>query len=199
MCIFQLEYERCFGYLEWIGDSDFSKFANECTLIKSTGYGLKLLIGFMMTDRFNVARILRQQKRERVQFIEFGPQTLHEEDRNCLICRQKMGLEPLEGRGEACIEMVICCGQYIGAACLKKWLHMDNFATKRCPHCRQNLSRPFLVKLFGNESSHEHDFDDNDPANLIADEFQQPLSRSGLVNEATIAEEESLDDFQMEG
>lgn len=50
----------------------------------------------MMADRAHIVRNAREQKRREIMFIEVDPRSPEENERECLICQDEMGVEDAE-------------------------------------------------------------------------------------------------------
>jgi hypothetical protein len=175
---FNRQYEEAFGYIEEKKNSDLGVVQDGTVIITSTGYGAKLVLGLMMGDRVQVAREIRKQERYLIGLLEVDHTGLKEDEKHCPICQDEMGVENLDGVKETCVEMAVCCGQYFGEICLKTWFseYSNDGSTKTtCPYCRSNVPQPLLYKFLGwdDDESDGNDTDDNDPAQLIALDYQQ--------------------------
>ncbi|RDL39548.1 uncharacterized protein BP5553_03888 [Venustampulla echinocandica] len=182
---FQQAYELMYGKIE-DSRSILGEPRDEIPHIRSTGHGAKLLLGLMMTDRLRVFCRLRTLERMEIGFRELEVKDLEQDSRKCPICQDEIGVQDVDGSKESPIVLVICCGQIIGEACLKRWL-LDRYDETRdsCPICRFEFPKSFLNKLLGEDWYDEWDFpdegldaDDYEIINLISPSPNPPSSPS---------------------
>ena len=169
---FQTAYEGVFGLIEDSKPTTFGEGKNSTVYIRSTGYGVKVLLGLLMADRLHVVERKRREERERISFIKVEASCLPEDSKVCPICQDEMGIKTPEGTVEDPLRLVICCDQHIGESCLKAWLgeQLPGHDQPRdtCPVCRFTYPSSFREKLFegDNESENEDDVEDT----LLAEE-----------------------------
>ncbi|TAQ90616.1 hypothetical protein B7494_g1073 [Chlorociboria aeruginascens] len=150
---FHLEYERKYGRMEHAKSPATALFKRDVCHIKSTGYGIKLFLGFMMVDRLNVVNWKLKAKRENIGFLELNGPSLEGQD--CPVCHEPLDPANPDGAQENSLKLVICCRQTIGEECLKLWLSgRDTFGcpNETCPVCRYKFPNQFLNKLYGSEA-----------------------------------------------
>lgn len=218
---FHEQYEDYFGHMEEVRHSALGVNESNGLVIRSTGYGAKALLGLMMADRVCVAKCIREHIQNHIGFVQLNPLDFEDEDeRLCAICQYEMGVENLDGTGEACIEMTICCGHCFGENCLKKWFSEYNENGRRkttCPFCRFKLPNDLLQDFFGvdNEDIDGYNSDDLNSAEYQRivdldnpDLSQEPQldpdqeSQMGTSIEVAVGDdpmEIDVDDFDMEG
>jgi hypothetical protein len=155
------KYENIYGEME--SQTLFGKIKDGTVYIRSTGYGVKVLLGLMMADRLHVIEKLRREARERICFERVHAVDLPEDCMNCSICQDPLDIETPEGTMEEGLKLLICCQQVIGENCLKAWLARSGPSIrKNCPNCRFDFPPCFMVKLFGEEYSMEVGTEDED-------------------------------------
>jgi hypothetical protein len=148
---FQNSYEERFGKMETgKSPSAFGEIKDNTVFIKSTGYGVKVVLGLLMADRMHVIQKKRKLEREIIGFMEVEVENLEHDSKDCPICQDPMGVESPDGAKETPLRLVICCGQVIGSHCLKTWLTVMVFDNHRdsCPICRFKFPLSFLENLF---------------------------------------------------
>ncbi|KAF4628307.1 hypothetical protein G7Y89_g9844 [Cudoniella acicularis] len=159
---FQKDYEQCFGKIEDTRGGALGEIRDNTVYIRSTGYGAKVLLGLLMADRLHVVDRYRRLQRETICFRYVDYQSLAEDSKNCVICQEQLGAISPEMIQEMPIELTICCGQIIGAACLKRWLE-EQRPRGNCPICRHQFSQIFLEKFFeGDQEPMDMDEDDDE-------------------------------------
>ena len=149
--IFQAYYEDKFGKMETAKQcSAFGEIKDNTVFIKSTGYGVKVVLGLIMADRMHVVEKKRKNERERRGFMLVAVEDLEHDSKECPICHDPMGVESPDGSKESPIRLVICCGQVLGMRCLKTWLAECVFDEPHdnCPICRFTFPTSFLKTLF---------------------------------------------------
>jgi hypothetical protein len=147
--VYHSKYEEIFGEME--SQEIFGKIKKDGTLhIKSTGFGVKVLLGVILAGRLQTIDQNRQDLRERTGFERVFAANLPEDSMNCCVCQDPLDIETPEGTMEEGLQLVICCQQVIGENCLKAWLAPSDYSTKKnCPNCRFDFPKGFMVKLFG--------------------------------------------------
>lgn len=147
--VYHNKYEEIFGEME--SQEIFGKIKKDGTLhIKSTGFGVKVLLGLILAGRLQTIDQNRQDLRERTCFERVFAANLPEDSMNCCVCQDPLDIETPEGTMEEGLRLVICCQQVIGENCLKAWLAPSDHSTKKnCPNCRFDFPKGFMVKLFG--------------------------------------------------
>jgi hypothetical protein len=185
------KYEDIYGEME--SQTLFGKMKDGTVHIRSTGYGVKVLLGLMMADRLHVIEKLRREARERICFEKVHAADLPEDSMNCSICQDPLDIETPEGTMEEGLKLIICCQQVIGENCLKAWLARSGPSIrKNCPNCRFDFPPCFMVKLFGEEYPMDVDTedevgDDDDTEGTIV--VQGPGEVVGLVGPSPGSEE----------
>lgn len=153
--VFQKLYEEKFGKMETGKPaSAFGEIKDNTVFIKSTGYGVKVVLGLLMADRMCVVEKRRKLEREIIGFMEFEVEDLEHDSKDCPICQDPMGVESPDGTKEAPLRMVICCGQVLGEQCLRAWLGelvWEGVYRNTCPHCRYKFPESFMKNLFSKE------------------------------------------------
>jgi len=170
-------YEARFGAMEEAGQGgQLGHIKNNVVSIRSTGYGVKVLMGLMMADRLHVVGRIRQEDRERVAYEQILASDLPDDSKNCPICQDPLDTITPEGTSEPALKLIICCGQTIGQSCLKSWLgRSGNGVRKNCPTCRYPFPPSFLEKLFDGEepwrdAEGEADDEDMEDAIMVANQ-----------------------------
>jgi hypothetical protein len=157
---FQTSYEEVFGLVEDTKSSRFEEGKNGTVHIRSTGYGVKVLLGLLMADRLHVVERKRREQREKISFTKVEVSSIPADCRICAICQDEMGIENPEGNVEDPLRLVICCDQHIGENCLKAWLgeQMVGHDQPRdtCPICRFTYPSSFVEKLFEGDNESEY-------------------------------------------
>jgi Ring finger domain len=171
-------YEARFGEMEDSREGgQLGHIKNSTVYIRSTGYGVKVLMGLMMADRFHVVDRLLREERERVAYKQVLVSDLPDDSKNCPICQDPLDTATPESTSEPALKLIICCGQTIGENCLKAWLgRPDKGARKNCPTCRFPFPPSFLEKLFDGEKpcrSAEDEFDGEDMEDAIVVDDQR--------------------------
>jgi len=96
-------------------------------------------------------------------FVEVPIESVEADSQKCPICHDRMGVANEDGITEAPLGMVICCGQVLGATCLRTWLRElashSGRGRESCPHCRYLLPESFVRKLY---EGHEYERGDPD-------------------------------------
>jgi hypothetical protein len=154
---FQSAYERVFGLMEEVRGSALGEIVDHNTvIIRSTGYGSKVLLGLLMADRLHVVDRIRKFERERIGFRDLELSDLQEDAKHCPICQENFG-EGKAGTEEKPIQLVVCCGQVFGDSCLRRWLaqHWYDNAPETCPTCRYRFSKELLDKFLGDQYLYE--------------------------------------------
>ena len=154
LMIFQGFLEERFGKMDTGKHaSAFGEIKDNTVFIKSTGYGVKVVLGLIMADRMHVVERKRRLEREVLGFVEAKVEDLEHDSTDCPICQDPMGVESPDGAREAPLRLVICCGQVIGSQCLKAWLVELVFEHHRdtCPICRYKFPASFMEALFTGE------------------------------------------------
>jgi hypothetical protein len=140
--IYDGEYSAQFGLMEPIERVDGKLKRGDSVLnIRSTGYGVKVFLGLIMSDRMAEINHRRRKERESIGFTEVRVEELPEDEKNCPICQEHMGINTTESSSETAIKLVICCGQVFGLTCMRVWLG-DKSCGKyndTCPTCRFNV------------------------------------------------------------
>jgi hypothetical protein len=155
------KYESIYGHME--EQVFWGKLSDNSVHIRSTGYGVKVLLGLMIADRLHVIDRLRREERERVCFERVDSSDLPADSKNCCICQDPLDTPTPEGLSEQGLKLIICCRQVIGENCLKSWLARSGPSIrKNCPNCRFNFPLCFLVKLFGDEYSLDVDSEEEE-------------------------------------
>ena len=153
--VFQKLYEKTFGKMETgKSSSALGEIKKNTIFIKSTGYGVKVVLGLLMADRMHVVERKRKLEREIVGLMEVEVEHLEYDAKDCPICQDPMGIESPEGIKETPLQMVICCGQVIGARCLRAWLGelvYEDVYRDNCPTCRFKFPGSFLETLFSKD------------------------------------------------
>ena len=150
--LFQKSYEEIFGKMESGKPmSAFGEIQDNTVFIKSTGYGVKVILGLLMADRMHVVERKRRLEQEAIGFVELEAEDVEHDAKDCPICQDPIGIECPEGTKETPLRLVICCGQLIGSECLRMWLSELVYQEKHrdtCPVCRFQFPVTFLQKLF---------------------------------------------------
>jgi hypothetical protein len=168
--------------------------AADAVAIHSTGYGVKVFLGLLMADRLMVIEMKRRAQRERIGFLVlgFGELSQREGEGRCNVCLEEM---TTMSEGEVPLRMVVCCGQILGAGCLRQWVNSLTRGSKEptCPLCRYKLSEAFVDKLFvGYEGERvtmpefveEEDEDEEDgEVDMDVDVDDEDLEEDGNENE----------------
>jgi hypothetical protein len=173
-------YEARFGAMEESGQGgQLGHIKNNVMSIRSTGYGVKVLMGLMMADRLHVVGRIRQEDRERVAYKQILASDLPDDSKNCPICQDPLDTVTPEGTSEPALKLIICCGQTIGKSCLKSWLGRSGKGVRKdCPTCRYPFPPSFLEKLFGGEEPWrdvEGEEDDEDMEDAIVVDNQRDI------------------------
>jgi hypothetical protein len=163
---FQNAYEGVFGSIEDGKPTTFGEGKNSTVYIRSTGYGVKVLLGLLMADRLHVVERKRREEREEISFIKVEASCLPEDSKVCPICQDEMGIKTPEGTVEDPLRLVICCDQHIGESCLKAWLgeQLLGYDQPRdtCPVCRFTYPSSFIEKLFDGDDESQNEGDGED-------------------------------------
>jgi len=105
-----------------------------------------------MADRLHIVEKKRKIKRMEMGFLEVPIESVEADSQKCPICHDRMGVANEDDIIEAPLRMVICCGQVLGATCLRTWLReLASHGSKgreSCPHCRYVLPESFVRKLY---------------------------------------------------
>ncbi|KAB8296217.1 hypothetical protein EYC80_008998 [Monilinia laxa] len=144
--VFNQYYEKQYGIME---DCNKSFSDGNITHIRSLGYGVGVLLRYMMMDRMQAAYILRKEVARKIGFILIDHDDVELDNHQwCGICHKE-----LKESGQAIVKMVICCNQPIESVCLRLKL-LANFegnakenAPKTCPVCQYALPKTFITKL----------------------------------------------------
>jgi hypothetical protein len=162
-------YEALYGLMEDSRLGQLGHIKDNTVYIRSTGYGVKVLIGLMMADRLHVIDKFRREERERISYESVPASDLPDDSKNCPICQDPLDTETPEGTSEQALKLIICCGQVIGESCLKAWLAQSGRGVrKNCPTCRFQFTPGFMEKLFegeepwleGEDSEEDDDIED---------------------------------------
>ena len=144
------KYESLYGEME--DHNLWGKLNDKSVYIRSTGYGVKVLLGLMMADRLHIIDKVRKEERERLCFERIPSSDLPVDSKNCCICQDPLDTPTPEGPSEQGLKLIICCCQIMGENCLKTWLSRSGSGIrKNCPNCRFDFPLCFLFKLFGEE------------------------------------------------
>lgn len=178
---FHCQYEQCFGYMEAHVNALGEITVNNIVRIRTTGYGAKLIAGLMMADRVQAAKLRQINELERVSLLQVDIKKIPKDSKDCPVCKEEMGATNIDGTQESCIQLVICCNQYFGEACLKTWLSAARNGGRTrasCPNCRYQFPQSFMDKLLGPEQEPEADSssDDFEPAPSTDPESQQIIN-----------------------
>ena len=169
---FQKSYEERYGKMESGKPSSvFGEVKDNTVFIKSTGYGVKVVLGLLMADRMHVVERKRKLERETVGFIELKADEVAHDAKNCPICQEPMGVENLEGTKEAPLRLVICCGQVIGSGCMRAWLGelvYESVYRDTCPVCRFKFPDSFMELLFSKDEYTARILNDRPEVNLVS-------------------------------
>lgn len=139
-------------------------------VIHCTGYGVKIFLGMMMTDRILVMDRARAEKLN-LPRVEIHDVPLNEEGAvdDCAICWCEIE-DPVWARA--------CCRKYFCVECLKRQLSTidDGVRRTKCPHCCYVFPIEIIHKLFGGEQQYEAAAieerldDDEDGENSMSDQ-----------------------------
>jgi hypothetical protein len=153
--VFQKAYEDRYGKMEsGKPSSAFGEIKDHIVFIKSTCYGVKVVLGLLMADRMHVVERKRKLERAIIGFMEVEVEDLEGDGKDCPICQDPMGVESPEGTVEIPLRLVICCGQVIGGRCLRAWLGelmYHDTCRNNCPTCRFKFPKSFLENLFSKD------------------------------------------------
>lgn len=153
--VFQKSYEEQYGKMEsGKPSSAFGEIKDNTVFIKSTGYGVKVVLGLLMADRMHVVERKRKFERETVGFIELQADEVEHDAKDCPICQEPMGVESPEGTKETPLRLVVCCGQVIGSGCMRAWLGelvYEDVYRDTCPVCRFKFPDSFMELLFSKD------------------------------------------------
>lgn len=118
-------------------------------VIHCTGYGVKILLGMMMTDRILIMDRVRAEKLT-LPRVELHDIPLNDEGAvdDCAICWCEIE-DPVWARA--------CCRKYFCIGCLKRQLSTmdDGVRRTKCPHCCYVFPLAVIHTLFDGEQNYE--------------------------------------------
>jgi len=115
---------------------------------------IKMFVIMIVTDRIHALDALRQTRRHEIGMAYVSVGDLPKGADNCPICSEPFGTLRKDAESDDPVRLVCCCGQYVGARCLKMWYRKYGGA---CPFCRTPPTDSLIDKLFDGEPDYEVD------------------------------------------